>query len=196
MNTFIRGLVLLIVLSFIASSSALARESNEPSESPRSSNTPKVSASVRPVESSAGDMRDEENELKQLEEDLNEEEDAIETPEIEVPKELEVKARKMVDDDEDITDVHVSSEEKSVEVKYRLRARLFGFIDVPYELQARVDAKEGTIKANGPWWLLFARDNAAAVQTALEADPSLVTSTNQGTVLSKMISVLKDIASR
>ena len=65
---------------------------------------------------------------------------------------------------------------------------------VPYELQAKVDTKGKAIEARGPWWLLFAVDNADEAQTALQQDAILKTATNQGQILSKIISILKSLA--
>ena len=111
-----------------------------------------------------------------------------------MPEDLEDDVAKLASGDEDLRKVDVSEEDETVDVEYRLRAKLFGVIDVPYDLRAHVDTKEGTIKTNAPWWLLFARDNAGEVKTALESDTTLTTATNQGTILSRIISILKTLA--
>ncbi len=135
-------------------------------ETPHASETPKVSKTPRPSE----------------------------TPEISVPPTLRGSANRLVHENEDVTKIGVSTASKSVEVNYRLHAKLFGLIDLPYELQAKVDTKAGTITAHAPWWLLFARDNAGAVQTALQDNATLKTATNQGQILSTIISILKSLA--
>jgi hypothetical protein len=200
------------------SESPEASESPELSESPKASSTPKQSAS--PTVSRTPEVEDEDEdeaepsktpkasvtprasgtpkisktpEVEDEQEDENEDE-ANETPEVKVPKDLEDDVAKLASGDEDLTRVEVDEDEGRVEVKYRLRAKLFGLVDVPYELEAKVDAKEGTIKAQGPWWLLFARDNVDDVQSALDADETLTDATNQGSVLSKIIAILKSIA--
>jgi len=184
------AIAVLVSLAMTVPVATLAKETGQPSGSP------KASASVRPTDSSDSDETEAENELRELEKDIEDEDEAIETPEVDVPKDLEDDAAELADEDEDVTKIGVSSETKRVNVTYRLRAKLFGVIEVPYELEARVDAKEGVVTTHGPWWLLFARDHASDVQAALEADPTLLTQTNQGKVLSTIIAILKSISIR
>lgn len=115
---------------------------------------------------------------------------------IAVPPAIANDAAKLASANADIRGIAVDPEQNRVEVTYRLRAKLFGLIDVPYELQARVQTQEGEMRAEakGPWWLIFAADNADEVQDALEADTTLTTATNQGTILSTIIGILKSLA--
>lgn len=110
-----------------------------------------------------------------------------------VPTSLANDAERLASGNANIRGMVVDPERNRVEVTYRLRAKLFGFIDVPYELRAMVQTQEGEMKAeaNGPWWLIFAADNSDEVQDALEGEPTLTTATNQGTVLSTIIKILK-----
>ncbi len=172
----------------------------KPSSSPdddeddvRSSSTPKASSTARP--SKSPEREDDDNSGPGDAED-REDDKAEETPEVSVPPELEDDADELIAEDDDVTKIEVNEDEERVEVKYRLRAKLFGVIEVPYELEARVETKEGETKVetHGPWWLLFASDDSGEVQDAMEADDTLLTAKNQGTILSTLIGILKSLA--
>lgn len=112
-----------------------------------------------------------------------------------VPTQLRSQVQNQIEANKDIRNVKILEEEERVEVRYRLRAKLFGIIDVPYELQARVETKNmNVIEASGPWWLVFATDNAGEVKQALQDDATLSKSTNQGQILSKIVEILKSLA--
>ena len=150
-------------------------------------------ADVRPSESPDQDER-EASETPEPKE--SEEPEDIETPEVSVPPELEDDADEITGEDDSVKEIKVDKEDGTVEVSYELHAKLFGFIEVPYELEAKVEVRDGqrNIEAKGPWWLAFAADNSDEVLTALNAESSLKTATNQGTILSKIISILKSMA--
>jgi len=187
MKKTVRVLAVFVALGIALPLTSMARESNEPSRSPELSEFPEASESPR----ASGTMRPSKSPKLSNE---NESEDVGDTHDITVPKSLKDDVSKLASSNHDIRKVDINAEESRVEVKYRLRAKLFGVIDVPYELRARVDTKAKTIVAHGPWWLLFARDNVGAVKASLSADESLLTARNQGTVLSKIISILKALA--
>jgi hypothetical protein len=179
----VRVLVFVVAASVAFPFAAIARDSSEPSD------TPEASASVRPSESPRGDRGEVRSST-----DVSESPEPSETPEIDVPQELQKSSEKLASESADIRTIHVDKENKSVEVSYRLRARLFGIIPIPYDLQAKVDTKNKTVEAHGPWWLIFASDNLSAVQASLSADQTLTTQTNQGQILSRIISILKALA--
>lgn len=128
-------------------------------------------------------------------EDLDEEEFEDES-EIEVPENLEDEATDLSDDDHQIRGIDIASGSADIRVRYQQRARLFGFIPVPYSFVARVNMEDDTVEVSRPWWLFLASDGVDDIEAGLQAQKDALTSSDTASVVLKKLSALLRLLSQ
>ncbi len=131
-----------------------------------------------------------EKEDPEMSRDDLDEEDLEEESEIEVPENIEDEASDLSDDDHQIRGIDIASGSADIRVRYQQRARLFGFIPVPYSFVARVNLADDTVEVSRPWWLFLASDGVDDIEAGLQAQKDTLTSSDTASVVLKKLSAL------